>query len=273
MRKSILFSCISIIFLFSCSVLSESQLENINTFARTAKNYSNFPSEAVKKSQQLHYNNDVLEASAIPDSSLVIRSLAKAEAQFQTGVAFSKKMDVSLQLIQTYAALLAQLSSDSYTDDLGRNAKELGGNLNNAISLFNAELSTKIPSKVGIGLSQVIAIIGDRVIKNKQSKALQKFIPIGDTLIELTRFNLVSALDADLKPLIESYKATFQNDFRTIIFSHSDKIDYNMLQFYIKTNSDYEDIELLRKRCIHAAGKMASSHKELKDNIMRKKNS
>ena len=259
------------IFLFSCSVLSESQRENINTFARTAKSYSNFPGEAVKKSQQLHYNNDVLEASAIPDSSLIIRSLDKAEAQFKTGLAFSKKMDVSLQLIQTYAALLAQLSSDSYTDDLGRNAKELAGNLNNAISLFNAELSTKIPNKVGIGISQIITIIGDRVIKNKQSKALQKFIPIGDTLIQLTRLNLVSALDADLKPLIESYKATFQNDFRTIIFSHSDKIDYNMLQFYIKTNSDYADVELLRKSCIHAAGKMASSHKELKDNIMRKK--
>ena len=44
-----------------------------------------------------------------------------------------------------------------------------------------------------------------------------------------------------------------------------------MLQFYIKTNSDYADVELLRKNCIHAAEKMASSHKELKDNIMKKK--
>jgi hypothetical protein len=272
MRKAILFYCISMIFLFSCSVLSESQLKNINTFATAAKNYSNFPGEVVKKSQELHYNNNILEASAIPDSTQIIRSLDKAKAQFEKGVGFSKKMDVSLQLIQKYAALLAQLSSGSFTDDLGKNAKELSGELNNAVGLFNDQFSTQIPDKVGKGISQIITIIGDRVIKNKQSKALKNFIPIGDTIIQLTADNLVSALDSDLKPLIESYKATFQIDFKTIIFNHIDKIDYNMLRFYIKTNSDYEDVELLRKRCIHAAEKMASSHKELKENIMKKKN-
>ena len=234
MRKGILFATVPIIFLFSCSVLSESQRENINTFARTAKSYSNFPGEAVIKSQQLHYNNDILEASALPDSTQIIRSLDIAKAQFKKGVAFSKKMDVSLELIQKYAALLAQLSSDSFTDDLGKNAKELSGDLNSAVKLFNAQLSTQIPGNVGKGISQIITIIGDRVIKNKQSKALQKFIPIGDTLIQLTMLNLVSALDDDLKPLIESYKATFQIDFKTIIFSHSDKIDYNMLSFILK---------------------------------------
>lgn len=260
------------IFLYSCSVLSKSQLENINTFATAAKNYSNFPGKVVKKSQQLHYNNDVLEASAIPDSTQIIRSLTKAKVEFEKGLAFSKKMDVSLKLIQKYAALLKQLSSNSFTDDLGKNAKELSGDLNSAISLFNTELSAHIPDNVGKGISQIITIIGDRVIKNKQSKALKKFIPIGDTLIQITAQNVVSALDSDLKPLLEDYKATFQSDFKIIIFNHSDKIDYNLLQFYIKTTSDYADVESLRKRCIHAANKMASSHTELKDNIMKKKN-
>ena len=271
MKKGILFSWISVIFLFSCSVLSESQLRNINTFATAAKRYSNFPGEAVKKSQELHYNNDVLEASAIPDSSQIMRSLDKAKSQFEKGVLFSKKMNLSLQLIQKYAALLAQLSSGGYSDDLGKNAKELSGELNSAVGLFNAGFSTQIPAKVGTGISQVITIIGDRVIRNKQAKALQKFIPIGDTLIQLTKDNLVDALDSDLKPLIESYKETFKIDFKTIIFNHSDKIDYNMLRFYIKTNEDYEEVEALRKKCIHAAEKMASAHLELKNNIMKKK--
>jgi exonuclease VII small subunit len=268
----ILFSCIPMIFLFSCSVLSESQLKNINTFATAAKNYSNFPGEVVKKSQELHYNNAVLEASAIPDSTQIIRALETAKAQYEKGITLSKKMDASLQLIQKYAALLAQLSSNSFADDLGKNAKELSRDLNSAVKLFNEQLSSQIPGTIGKGISEIITIIGDRVIKNKQAKALQKFIPVGDTLIQLTTYNLVSALDADLKPLIESYKSTFQIDFKTIIFDHSDRIDYNMLRFYINTNSDYADVELLRKKCIHAAEKMASSHKELKDNIIKKKN-
>lgn len=272
MRRSILFLCSPLIFLFSCAVLSDSQLTNIHSFATAAKNYSAFPAEVVKQSQQLHYNNDVLEASALPDSSLMIRSLEKAQAEFKKGVTFSNKMDLSLQLIRKYAGMLKQLSSESYTDDLGENAKELAGDLKDAVELFNAQLSTKIPGNVGKGISQIVTIIGDRVIKSKQAKALKKFIPIGDTLIQLTVINLVSALDADLKPLIENYKTTFQSDFKTIIFTHIEKADYNMLRFYIKTNSDYEDVESLRKRSIHAAEKMASSHKQLKDNILRRKN-
>jgi len=260
------------ILLCNCSVLSDSQLKNINTFATAAKNYSNFPGEAIKKSQQLHYNNDVLEASVIPDSTQIIRSLARAKTEFEKGVTFSNKMNLSLKLIQKYAALLAQLSSDSYTDDLGKSSRELSGELNDAVDLFNAQLSTKIPGNVGKSISQVITIIGDRFIQNKQSKALKKFIPIGDTLVQLTTINLVSALDADLKPLIDNYKATFQSDFKTIIFDHVEKVDYNMLRFYIKSNEDYADVESLRKRCIHAAEKMASSHSELKDNIAKKKN-
>lgn len=272
MRKNISFPCILIIVLYGCSVLSESQLTNIHTFATVAKRYSAFPGEVVRKSQQLQFNNNVLEASALADSSQIIHLLGIAKSQFEKGKTFSKKTDLSLGLIRKYASLLAQLSSNSYTDELGKNTKELSGDLNDAIGLFNDQLSVKIPGNVGKGIAQIIKTIGDRVIKNKQARALKKFIPIGDTLVQLTVVNLVSALEEDMKPLTDRYKATFQSDFRTIIFDHPEKIDYNLLQFYVKTNSDYEDVEVLRKRCISSAVKMASSHKELKDNIIKKKN-
>ena len=273
MIKRIFFSSIAVIFLYSCSVLSGSQLKNINTFATAAKNYSDFPGEVVKKSQQLHYNNEVLEATALRlDTIQLIRSLQMAKAQFEKGLAFSKKMDVSLQLIQKYASLLKQLSSDSFTDDLGKNTNELAGDLKSAINLYDTLSSAQIPGSVGKGISQIATIAGGRVIKNKQSKALKKFIPIGDTLIQLTAHNLVNALDSDLKPLIDDYKATFESDFKILIFNDSSKITYNILHFYIKTESDYADVGSLRKKCILAADKMASAHRELKDNIMRKKN-
>ena len=265
-------TCVPVFIMYGCSVLSDSQLKNIKAFATTAKNYSNFPGEAVKRSQQLHYNNDVLEASVIPDSNQILRSLARAKTEFEKGVTFSKKLNLSLQLIKKYAALLVQLSSGSYADELGKSGRELSSDLNGAVDLFNEQLSAKIPANVGKGISGVITIIGDRVIKNKQAKALKKFIPIGDTLVQLTVVNLVAALDEELGPLIQNYKETFQTDFKVIIFDHVERADYNMLRFYIKSNEDFTAVESLRKRCIHAAEKLASSHKQLKENIMRKKN-
>src|SRR5437868_476177 len=201
MKKSILLY-IPVIFITGCSVLSDSQMQNVHAFAVTAKNYSNFPGRAVRQSQQLQYNNNILEASALSDSSQIIHSLDIAKKQFEKGITFSKKMDLSLHLIQIYSALLGQLSSDTYTDELGRSTKELSGELNNGIDAFNAALSTKIPGNVGKGISRIITIVGDRIIKNKQAKAVKTFIPEGDTLVQLTANNLVSALDEDLKPLI-----------------------------------------------------------------------
>jgi hypothetical protein len=272
MKKNFFVLFIPLVFLYSCSVLSNGQLENINAFATATKNYAAFPGEVVKKTQQLHYNNDILEASALPDSALMIRSLTRAKEQWEKGIAFSKKMNLSLRLIQKYAALLAQLSSGSFTDDLGESTSELCGSLNNTVELFNAQFSTKIPGNVGEGISQIVKTIGTRFIKNKQSKALKEFIPMADTLVQITKDNLVNALETDLKPLIESYKATFQSDFNAIIFNHIQRADFNILRFYIQTNDDYETVELLRKKCISAAEKLASAHKKLSQNITRKKN-
>ncbi len=270
MKKPFFVLLILAIFLYSCSVLSNGQLENINAFATATKNYAGFPGEVIKRSQQLHYNNDILEASALPDSMLIIRSLTQAKEELEKGIAFSKKTNLSLRLIQTYAALLAQLSSGRFTGDLGESTTELCSSLNNTVELFNAQLSTKIPGNVAEGISQIVKIIGTRFIKNKQSKALKKFIPMADTLVQITKDNLVDALETDLKPLIESYKATFQSDFNAIIFNHIDRVDFNILRFYVRTNADYETVELLRKKCIHAVEKMASSHKELTEKIARK---
>lgn len=271
MRKSILFSCIPIICVVSCAVLSDSQLQGVHAFAVTAKNYSNFPSEAVRKGQRLQYNNNVLEATGSVGEAQITRQLDTAKAQYESSLKLADKMDLSLNLIQTYAALLEQLSSSDYTDELGRSAKELSGDLGDAIGAFNAKLSTKIPDNVAKGISQIITIIGDRIIKNKQAKAIKKFVPEADTLIQLTSNNLVSALDEDLKPLLGFYQETFKREFKTSVFDQPARVNYNVLQFYIKTNADYANLELLRKRCVVSAKKMALAHKQLQANIRTKK--
>jgi len=271
MRKTILLSCVPVVMLYSCTVLSKSQLKNISAFATATSSYSFFPGEVVRKSQELHYNNDILEASAIPDSAIIIRSLDQAKAEFETGIALSKKMDLSLQLIQQYAALLGHLSSDSLADELGENTQTLCSSLDGSITLFNNAVAKKIPSTVGSAISQIVRIVGERIVRNKQAKALKKFIPAADTLIQITSENLAIALDSDLKPLIENYKERFHDDYNKIVFSHPDKIDYNLLRFYVKTNSDFEIVESLRAKCISSAQKMALAHRELKNNVLEKK--
>lgn len=270
MKKSIFIVCIPVL-LVGCAVLSKSQLQNINAFAEATKNYSGFPAEVVKQGQQLQYNNNILEASVMPDSGLIIQSLTKSKEQYKNGIEFSKKMDLSLQLIQDYAALLAKLTSDSYSTDLGESTTDLCSNLNKAVALYNTQVSTQIPPNVGEGISSIINIVGNRIIKNKQAKALKKFIPIADTLIQVTKNSLVEVLDDDYKNLIEHYKATFQSEYHSIVFNHIEKVDYNLLHFYVQSNADYESLELLRQKCIDAAKKMAVAHKALKNNITKKK--
>lgn len=260
------------ILLVSCAILSHSQLKTINTFAVAAEKYPVFPGDVIKKAQELHFNNNILEASAVSDAALAMLSLRKATAEYDTGIAYSKRINTSLHLIQRYAALLAQLSSDSYYNDFGENTKDLCTNLGSAVDSFNARVAPQLPPSIGGVLVQVVKIAGTGIIRIKQAKALKKLIPVGDTIIQTIKNNLVSVFDGDLKLLLESYRQSFESDFQIIILSNPSRIDYSSLHMYATTISDFAAVESLRQKCTRLVSKMAAAHQEIKESLAKKEN-
>jgi len=260
------------VFMMGCAVLSHSQLKTIHTFASAAEKYPVFPGDVVKRAQELHFNNNILEASALGDSGLAMPSLRKTIAEYDTGIAYARRMNVSLHLIERYAALLAQLSSDSYYSDFGENTKDLCGTLGSAVDSFNARMAPQLPPSIGAVLVQVIKIAGTGIIRVKQAKALRKIIPAGDTIIQTIKNDLAGVFNGDLKQLLDIYRQNFENDFQLIILANPARIQYSSLHMYAATTADFTAVELLRQKCLRLISKMAAAHQEIRESLAKKEN-
>src|SRR6185295_17399676 len=109
MKKKYLFLLFGGLVLFnSCSVLTKSQIKNINAFATSAESYSNFPSEIIKQRADLVLEEKLLGSiQLLPDQ--IKKSIADAQKNYDSQLLLADKLDVSLQLIQQYSSLLAKL--------------------------------------------------------------------------------------------------------------------------------------------------------------------
>lgn len=260
--------------LSSCSVLTESQIKNINAFGLSAKSYAAFPGAVLKKRAALHYNEAIVRTMQLATPELMKQNLDHAEAAYNKAMQLSDSFDLSLQLIQQYAGLLARLSTESFVEDVNTNATALGENLSGLVQTFNTKLpQAKLPAGVGAAVSKAIFLVGARLTRKQQAKELKAFIPQGDKIVQASVKNLIDVLDADtpsLKGELEAEKQTFINTYSNIILANPSRVTYSTVRQYTETLADYNNLEALRKQCVEAAGKLATAHALLTKNIARK---
>lgn len=269
--------------LAGCSVLSDSQVANVNAFSVTASQYANYPNEIFKKRAELHLENELLEIISFSDFNLLDRRIDKARATYDTANAKSAKFDLSVRLIQQYAGLLAQLSSDSYTKGMDNNATGLANNLGIIIGLYNKKVSDTLPAGLADEMSNVLLTLGRRVTRSKQAKALKKFIPPGNIVLASAVKNLVEVLDKDsikgldgkmypgLKTLLADEKAESIQNYRNLVFTGRATNSYVTIRQYYDLKVDYDNTEALRQKCVATAKQLALAHDALAKNIMEKK--
>jgi hypothetical protein len=285
--KYLSFILFSSLLLSSCAVLTDSQITNINAFATTAKSYCNFPSQVFKKRADLHLNDELLQASQFTDAETIARTVNNARTHYKAAMQLSDTFDLSLKLLQQYAALLTKLSSDNYIVDLTTNTTDLNENLSNLFQAYNSKAERKLPVGLGQQISKAILLVGKRLTRSKQAKELKRFIPAGNALIKATTDNLIEVLDTDafvgtdgmkylsLKSLIDKEKSDFLTHYKIAVLANTqgngNKISYQSLRTYSNTITDYESAEALRQKTVTAAAKLAKAHEVLTKEIERKK--
>jgi hypothetical protein len=257
----------------ACSVLSDSQITNINVFATTASHYNNYPSAIFKKRAGLHLEYQLLASIQLTDSSLLDMEVNRAKANYDMMMALSAKFDLSIQLIQQYAGLLVELSSDKYTKGMNNSSVGLGANLDGLVSAYNGVSKDTLPAGIGGELSNVVWALGRRVTQTKQAVALKQFIPRGNILITSAVNSLVEVLDS-LKLLVAHDKEAGIVTFHKVVFngrSNSNGNSYTFVQQYYHWLVDFDNLEALRQKCIVTALQLVKAHQALVKIITEKK--
>ena len=276
-------AALMLICLTGCAVLTDSQVKNINAFAATAKSYSAYPSAVLRQRADFHLHSEIVVASQFTDSDAIDHRLDVARKSYNNAIQISSKFDLSLQLIQQYAGLLAKLSDAHYITDLNAPTTALGENLCNLVTIYNKKVKDTLPVTLGTSISKVVLLIGKELTKHKQTAALKEFVLAADTLVQVTTRNLTAVLDGDsftdakgntfptLQKLLATERSFFVSSYKLVVFGDSSRINYESVKFYYDELTAYDNTEQLRLAVVQAAKSLAKAHAELAKNVREKK--
>lgn len=266
-----------LIFLFSltaCASLTETQVNAVHQFANATSDFSNYPKKVTDELAIIRRESRMFDANAQLDRSEHIRRLEKIYLEETLDLRYTRKVELTFNVLDKYAQSLLLLSTTN-SDDLEKQAKNFGIEIDSLIVLYNTiDNVRKIPTGIGGAVSQVIATGGKKYLTARRAKDLKKFVPQGDVLVAHMTANLVSYLDKKvyvsalndslgLKDLIASQRKSLEEDYGSYlstVFFRNQAPPLDTDREYLSLLRRLDNVEKLRTQTIAATKKLREAH-------------
>lgn len=259
----------------SCRVLTDVQRQNVKSFAETAREYTAYPSLVAQRRAALHVDDQLLRISRFSNGDLIVKSVEGIRDNLLHVQQINRQFDVSIDIIKTYADLLLTLTSDEPQNAVTESAATLGEKFSGLIAAWQNASATTLPDDAGDRLSGVIAALGKQYVRHRQAKALAKFIPAANRIIQplcqsITQIMGASYTDRNGRPqpglqsLIEHDSASLVQDFNANIVAAS-RVDYFTIKLLYDRLTDVQTISSLRTQSVAATQQLALAHQALTD--------
>ncbi len=258
----------------SCASLTKTQVEAVNQFAQTTKDFSDFPSKImteladIRLKRGLYYANSLTDTLKGEGAKLHIAELDSIYIQKNIDYSVSSDVDITFKIIDKYSQSLLLLSSDKYVNDIEKQAKNFGVGIDSLIKLNNSiDGSKKLPSDIGGAVSQLIILGGKQYVKNKQAKEIKKFVSLADTLISVMTSNLLEYLTStkinnliliEERGITRNYLSFLQQNINSSIESDKD---------YLELKNSIDGVKKLQQKTITATKNLRTAHKKLLNEI------
>ncbi|MFA6923803.1 MAG: hypothetical protein WC223_06055 [Bacteroidales bacterium] len=286
MKRRIYILSISIL-LGGCASLTKTQIESVNQFAQTSKNFSVYPSKIITELADIRLKRGVYYANFYcAEPKAYVNELDSAYNEKNRDYKLSAKSDITFKIIDKYAQSLLLLSSDKYTTDLEKQSKNFGTDIDSLINVYNKIGGVnKIPSGIGGLASQLIILGGDAYIKTKQAKEIKKFVPKADTLISIMTANLKEFLNGkvyikelnnsySIEDLIKNENDGIKEGYKAYIASCARLKAIPTIESeneYLQLKNSLDGTDILLKQTIKATDDLRTAHKKLLNVIEKKK--
>ena len=257
----------------SCASLTKTQIESVNQFAQTTKNFSAFPSKIMTELADIRVKRGIFYANSLTDPKLHIKDLDSTFSQKKFDYQLSKKVDVTFKIIDKYSQSLELLTSDNYEKKIEKQSKNFGIDIDSLIRLNNSiKGATPIPSGIGGAVSKLIVLGGKQYVRSIQAKEVRKFVSLADTLISTMTFNLLEYLQSEnINQLIAHEEREIKRNYLSFL-QHTPKATIENERDYMELKNDIDGVRQLQKQTIDATKELRSAHKKLLQEIEKKKN-
>jgi hypothetical protein len=292
MKKNLFVCTALLVLLSSCASLSKSQVEAVHQFAQTSQQFSAYPSEILiamadlRVKRGVYYVNALENPADIDDTETsddVIDSLRELSVTAhikelndiytaqKNDYGTSEKLNITFKIIDKYAQALLLLSSGKHAANLEEQAGHFGVSLDSLISKYNSLQGTqKVRNGIGGLIGSLIMAGGKQLIRAKQAKEIQRFVPAADEMIGVMTQNLLTFLQSgSINDLINNEEKGIQNNYKSFLRNRVPGIQHEWDYLGLLTQLDH--IKALRTQTINATTSLRESHSELLTMLKEKK--
>ena len=153
------------------SMMTSSQVQQVNKFAVTAEAYGPLPGDVVRFYADLKWNVALVDASTMTPKKCVGFFADKKKSK-DDWYAKAARADKALSILNTYASLLKTLTASDYTEALTEEAETFGKNIDAGIDEYNKLFGASV-SGFGAVVAAGVRAVGGTYIRYKQGKALK----------------------------------------------------------------------------------------------------
>lgn len=263
MKQILLPVVVACLFFPGCAVLTTRQMDAVNQFARTSNNFSAYPSRIITALAELRVKRGIYFANSVHDPQTHLTELDNLYSAMISDFAVSAKADISFRVIDKYAVALLLLSSPAHAANFDSQALRTGHSLESLLSTYNQIPGVKpVPTGMGSLTGSLLQAGGDQIIRRKQAKALQEFVPAADTIMRVMIGNLLDYLEnTNIDFLISNEERSLASNYRSFLNQRTPLVGND--RDYLDMKQDLDGIKALRSATIIAANQILKTHASL----------
>lgn len=275
MRKQV-FILLSALILSACASLTKTQVESVNGFAKTARNFSDYPSTFMRLLFEVREKRGVFYAVSKSSSNENLNEVDAVLAEKKNDFAFTEQVDLSFKIIDQYAQALMLLSSDEHEKALAKESEKLGINLDKFVETYNKKYTAKkIPEGIGAAAGQLVLFAGKQYSRIRQAQYIKEFVAKGDSLIGVITGNLVQFMErTKIDALIQNEETGIREGYKFYLarlISLNCVPSINDQSEYMRLKENMENVKTLRGQTIKATKDLRKAHAKLYEEIKKKK--
>lgn len=261
-----------------CAILTTDQVKAVDSLAKAGATVSEIPTNVITIHGNILYTENLYEVAATKQTSIqtITTQINRAIKVKLDYLEKAKQAEKSLKVLGTYSALLVKLTSDDFSEKLGKEAIELGKELDGAVEEYNSynkEHGSKYQEVNSWGkyVSALVRGAGGLYIKVEQTKALKKAVEGAEPQI--------GALSKSVVTLMKNYTDTYgplavdgvQDSYlRMISVDIKQRNTIDRLEDHILTLEKAKSIETLSKQGKKSILAFKKAHTKLNELLQKK---
>lgn len=207
-----------ILILQSCSVLSESQIASIEALAIKSDTVSNAPSLIFNSLNDIRVKRGLFYVASLTTTQSRVEELdALTKAKIE-GEKRAAKADTYVNVLNSYLRAVKSLASDNRSENIGREIRGIGNNVDSILISYNILLGGDLPEGISKLSGKSLSFVAENITRGKQFKLLKEFMTVGDTMVATCCDTLISLLKSDnMNSLIDNEIIGLENNFKVYL--------------------------------------------------------